>query len=266
MSSIKEMNQNRTEGFNYYIRPQTFPVAVKMVEDETQLPGNARRPRRDFGYRVSGCQGISMARKYGWAVAMGKDDLFCAGMIILGFVEPGDYFRGQLWVDGGYFGRLEDANRAAESMPRFDYGRYQAVLFTPLFRADFEPDQVLLYGNPAQMIRLVQGSLYKSGGTLTSIANGASDCAQSLVRPLVSGECLYVLSGMGNRMYGATEKDEMCFCIPWGKIDDVLEGLKQGHAKGMRYPIPTVANYQNSNLAKMYGAMFDEAGIPPEER
>lgn len=266
MSTVKEMNQKSAEEFNYYIRPQTFPVAVKMYESEEQLPPKVRRPRKDFGYRVSGCQGISMARKYGWTVAMSKDDFFCAGMIILGFVRPGDYFLGKLWLDGGYVETLEVAKKTAQTILRLDYGKYRAILFTPLTRADFEPDEVILYGNPAQMVRLVQGALYKDGGMLTSSANGVSDCAQSLARPLLSGECQFVLSGIGNRIYSATEKDEMCFSIPWGKMNNVLEGLKQTHLKGLRYPIPTVANYKNSNLAVLYGAMFDEAGIPEEER
>lgn len=266
MGNIKEMNKKRTEELNYYIRPQTFPVAVKMYESEEQLPKGVKRPGKDFGYRVSGCQGISLSRKYGWSVAMGKDDLFCAGMIILGFVEAGDYFLGKLWIDGGYVETLEDAKRTAETILRFDYGKYQTILFTPLFRADFEPDEVMIYGNPAQMVRLVQGSLYKGGGMLTSVSNGVSDCAQSLVRPLVSGECQLVLSGIGNRIYAATEKDEMCFTIPWQKMDDVLEGLKGNHAKGLRYPIPTVANYKNTGLADLYSAMFDQAGIPIDER
>ena len=266
MSGAREVNQKRTDTLNYYIRPQTFPVAVKMCESLEGLPESVKRPRRDLGYRISGCQGISMARKYGWNVAMSKDDLFCAGMIIMGFVKPGEYFSGRLWMDGGYAETLEGAKRTSETIMRFEYGKYQAVLFAPLFRADFEPDGVMIYGNPAQMVRLVQAALYKEGGILTSVSNGVSDCAQSVVRPLLSGECQVVLSGIGNRIYAATEKDEMCFSIPSPKIDNVLEGLKQGHAKGLRYPIPTVAAYKNSNLAALYGPMFDESGIPPEER
>jgi uncharacterized protein (DUF169 family) len=266
MDMHKEVNRKNAETLNYYIRPQTFPVAVKMYETEEQLPENIRRPHRDLGYRISGCQGISMARKYGWSVAMGQDDFFCAGMIILGFVKPGDYFLGKLWLDGGYTDTFESAKKTAETILRFDYGKYQAILFSPLFGADFEPDEVMVYGNPAQMVRLVQGSLYKGGGMLTSISNGVSDCAQSLVRPMESGECQFVLSGIGNRIYAATEKDEMCFSIPHGKMNNVLEGLKQNHVKGLRYPIPTVANYKNSNLATLYSTMFDQAGIPIEER
>jgi hypothetical protein len=134
MSGAREVNQKRTDTLNYYIRPQTFPVAVKMCESLEGLPESVKRPRKDFGYRISGCQGISMARKYGWNVAMSKDDLFCAGMIIMGFVKPGEYFSGRLWMDGGYAETLEGAKRTSETILRFEYGKYQAVLFAPLAR------------------------------------------------------------------------------------------------------------------------------------
>ena len=60
-----------------YVRPQTFPVAVKMYPDASAVPEKARRPTRDLGFQTAICQAISFARHYGWTMALEGDDLSC---------------------------------------------------------------------------------------------------------------------------------------------------------------------------------------------
>lgn len=45
------------------IRLQTFPLAIKLLEKETDIPEGAERPLRDFGYRMTLCQGYALSRK-----------------------------------------------------------------------------------------------------------------------------------------------------------------------------------------------------------
>ena len=49
------------------------------------------------------------------------------------------------------FSRNEElARREIASMSRFENGEIEAIVLAPLDRASFEPDTVLIYGNPAQ--------------------------------------------------------------------------------------------------------------------
>ena len=66
------------EVLQFYIRPQTFPVAVKMCESSEDLPENTKRPKKDLGSAVAVCQGISLARRYGWTIAIGQEDESCS--------------------------------------------------------------------------------------------------------------------------------------------------------------------------------------------
>src|SRR6266540_2657025 len=52
-----------------YIRPQTFPVAIRMLKPGEPIPERARRPARDFKKLSMSCQVIDMARRYGWMLA-----------------------------------------------------------------------------------------------------------------------------------------------------------------------------------------------------
>src|SRR5439155_1101857 len=47
-----------------YIRPQTFPVAIRMLRPGEEIPERARRPARDFKKLSINCPVIDMARRY----------------------------------------------------------------------------------------------------------------------------------------------------------------------------------------------------------
>ena len=77
-----------TDTLNFYIRPQTFPLALKLCSSESELPEKVRVPVRDLGYQIALCQGIGLARRYGWTLAIGKDDQCCiGGARAMGFVS-----------------------------------------------------------------------------------------------------------------------------------------------------------------------------------
>src|SRR5258708_7361622 len=72
-----------------YIRPQTFPVAIRMLKPGEEIPERAKRPARDFKKLSMSCQVIDMARRYGWTIALTREDHICSlGIIAIGFDKP----------------------------------------------------------------------------------------------------------------------------------------------------------------------------------
>src|SRR5437762_3356117 len=72
-----------------YIRPQTFPVAIRMLRPDEPIPDRARRPARDFKKLSMNCQVIDMARRYGWTLVLTREDSICSlGIAALGFEKP----------------------------------------------------------------------------------------------------------------------------------------------------------------------------------
>ena len=89
MANLKDVEQS----LNTYIRPLTFPLAIKMLKSENEIPEKTRRPFQQMKKKVAICQGIGMARKLGWAVAMGKEDMQCSlGAAPFGFFENIEFF------------------------------------------------------------------------------------------------------------------------------------------------------------------------------
>src|SRR5438552_17255318 len=70
----------------FYIRPQTFPVAIRMLRPGDPIPEQAKRPARDFKKLSMNCQVIDMARRYGWMIALTRDDhIWSLGVTARGF-------------------------------------------------------------------------------------------------------------------------------------------------------------------------------------
>ena len=76
MEDLSQIN----EMLNLYIRPQSFPVAIKMVASIDEVPEKARIPGRNLGMPMPVCQGIALVRRYAWTIAMGKEDMSCLGV------------------------------------------------------------------------------------------------------------------------------------------------------------------------------------------
>jgi len=229
---------------NKYVRPLTFPVAVKMLTTEDEIPEKARRPFQEMKKKIAICQGIGMARKLGWAVAMGKEDMQCSlGAAPFGFFKNIDYFNEGNLAGGMFTASKEVGKKEEDLIDRFDYGRYSHILAAPLSRAAFEPDVLIMYGNPAQVMRLIHGALHNEGGAIQSSAMGRLGCA-AIITVMKTDECRYLVPGNGDRIFGMTQDHEMTFMIPVSKVDTVMDGLVKTHKAGIRYPITSFFNFQ----------------------
>lgn len=241
MLDLKTLDQELSQ----YVRPATFPLAIQMVEQETQFDPRAKRPRRDLGIQVTICQAIGMARRYGWALAISPEaDINCPLIFIpFGFAPPTSYSEQGHACEGIYTETPEAGAKSEMVVPRLPRGKYRGIQMAPLTRANFTPDVICVYGNSAQVMRLVQGALWNSGGALSSLSAGRIDCAEIIIRTLLTGQAHYILPCSGDRIFGLTEDDEMIFAMPYTEAERVVAGLKGTHQGGIRYPVPKFMRY-----------------------
>lgn len=230
------------ERLNYYIRPQTFPLSIKLLTSAEEIPQRARIPSRNLGYDMPVCQGMAMARRYGWIVALGKADVSCAiAAVGLGFVQ-----REELHPPEG-----------VPPLPRaLEYGKYRYLVIAPIHSSTFEPDTLVIYGNSAQVMRLVQ-SFSLEGKEVNAIATARGDCVDIASAKGDPNPRLILPSG-GDRVFGATQDFEMIFALPWQKVEEAMKGLEATHQQGFRYPILSYVRFRAElppfmNLKKMMG-------------
>ena len=222
-----------------HIRLETHAVAVRLVKPGEDLPQKVRRPKRDLQIQATLCQGIAFSRRYGWTVAVGEEDLSCPlAATVFGFKPELDY-----WAKGHacyqmYTETLEAGAKSELEVERVPYQSYRYVLSAPLSRCDFEADVVIIYGNAAQVQRLVVAAIWKSGERIQSSFSGRLDCSDEILVPLKSGKPEVILPCYGDRVFAQTQNHEMAFTLPWDWTDRIAEGLEGTHKGGVRYPVP----------------------------
>jgi uncharacterized protein (DUF169 family) len=237
-----------------------------MVKPGEALPPKARRPAHDFGEQIAICQGFAFARRYGWTLAIGREDISCPlAKIVWGFEPMLDYYLNGMTCAGMYTETPAAGAVSEVQVPRFEHGQYAYVLAAPLHRAEFQPDVVVVYGNSAQVMRLVVGALWKRGGRIHSSFAGRIDCADEVIETMQKNDYQVVLPCNGDRIFAQTQDDEMAFTIPASKIDELVEGLEQTQKGGIRYPIPSWLRYTGqfpdkyTKMEEMWRAQENEA-------
>lgn len=255
-------NEKMNATIEMYLRPLTFPVGIRILT-KADIPDNYRRPTKIFGYRINICQGVNFARRNGWMLGFAAEDMACPLSIpIFGFVdEPEFVTKGEI-IYPDFTDTIEAAAKTQAAQPKAPVGAIGSVLIGPLSRVDFEPDLILVYGNPAQIVRLIQGALYKEGGFIESRFSGRCACAQEFIYPYLNQKCNVIVPAQGERLFAMTADDEMVFSMPKSKIADTLEGLEVIHKKGVsRIPTPFFGMRVRPEFPKRYAELEKVCGI-----
>jgi uncharacterized protein (DUF169 family) len=223
-----------------YIKPHTFPIAIKLLKKGEEIPPKHRRPTTSFGHRLALCQGFGFARKYEWPMAFQIEDMACGpALSYFGFVDIPEFEKEGGLVYPMYAKTPEGGKRSEEIIDKLPYGSFETVLVAPLSRTVFEPDVIMIYCNAAQIARLCQGALYCEGGGIETVVAGRCACTAEIITPLRKGRYNVVVPDGGERMFALTSDDEMVFSAPFSKVPDLMEGIVTTHKSGVaRYPYP----------------------------
>jgi len=243
MEELKRVN----DALYKYVRLQTHPLAVRMCASDEKVPEDAKFPKRDLQAMMPVCQTFAIAAKRGWTMALGLEDQQCPlGNVAMGFVKAKKAFLDGTfhwsWLPPG-----EPNAKYAQSLKRLEYGKYSHILMAPIEKATFEPHFLLIYGNPGQVVRMVQARLYLQGGMLTASAGLGGSCAIMISQTMLTDECQYVLLGSGPRRFAHAQDHEMVFTIPASKMELLVKGLEESEVNSTyTYPPPVSLIYEDA--------------------
>ena len=229
------------------VNPSTMPVAVKFLKEEGQIPVKTRRPLRDLKVKMAPCQGSAMARLYGWTVAFTSEDQGCAiAAHTYGWERVSDGTGAISFLTRMNY--ASDEKCAAKMLAGFrllEMGDDPTVVYSPLERTKVEPDVILIYVNPAQMMRLIHGVTHHTGNPIESSFSGrAASCTEGVIGAYLDEDAKVVVPGNGDRVWAGCQDHEMVMAIHAGKLAELVEGLERTHKTGIRYPIPAYLRFQ----------------------
>jgi uncharacterized protein (DUF169 family) len=219
---------------------QTFPLAIGFLKSKEDFPDKVRRPST-LNMKITMCQGYTFARRIGWTMGLAEEDMKCTPNLIgYGFTEltkEEAYIEALRAMD--YFASDQAAQRMRKNIPMLTSGEYEAIVISPLAWTKVEPDVILIHGNSAQIMRLIQASNYNSGEPLITRQLGlVASCLGGVLHTFQTRNANVVIPGAGDRVYAAVQDHEIIFTLPVEKLEETVLSLeKAGYKMGIRYPM-----------------------------
>jgi dephospho-CoA kinase len=127
----------------------------------------------------------------------------------------------------------------------------------PIVYNPFEPDIVLIYANPAQMMLLINSLQFEDYEVMEFFCVGESSCSDAIARCYLSGKPSLTIPCYGERRYGHAQDEDLVMAIPAGMVEKALSGMEALYRRGIRYPISYAGAERDLTTAfpMSYGAM-----------
>jgi uncharacterized protein (DUF169 family) len=231
---------------------RTYPVAYRKLERAAELDEIPRVRRLDRG--MTFCQVPTMVRRGGWTVGVTRENLGerCARLNGLAATTEEEKQREAENFSNTWYATVEEARKQMEDYPLIPPG--EAVVLSPLAAGKIEPDVVMIYGNPAQLMLLMNALQFRKHRRFQSHFIGEGACADGLAQCYTSGEPALAIPCYGERRFGSVTEDELVLVVPPGEIERAVDGLQGLWQRGLRYPIMYFGpeNDPTASLARVY--------------
>jgi len=213
---------------------KTHPIGYKRFENPDDIDNIPNLKRMNDHFFVF-CQMLAQARKWGITVGAKNTDpmlTHCAQIFGLKAIPPGTEMppRGLHWCSS-----WEDEGKRFKAFPRIPAGG--AIALAPLSTITFDPDVILIYGDPSQIIMMIQSIQKIEFERFQFGCIGESSCADSLADCYLSGKPKVGLPGYGERIFGNVNSEELVIALPPSYLERELDGFRELH---VTFPVPMV--------------------------
>ncbi len=237
------------------MRLKSFPVAFTLFENKNEM--NEIPFLRRVNHKSTLCQLLNLARNSDWTVGAELKDftsVMCPSIIgltdIPQFMKDGT-FRSLVWTKNRADGKIYE-----NSIPRVPIGKYEAVAVAPLVYNPFDPDIILIYANPAQMMLLINSLQFEDYEVMQFFCVGESSCSDAIARCINTGKPSLTIPCFGERRYGHAQDDELVMALPPNLLDKTLKGMKSLYNRGIRYPISPAG--AETDLIRQFPTAYSE--------
>jgi uncharacterized protein (DUF169 family) len=238
---LEEYQKLATE-LDKYLKVETFPLAIKMIEKESEIPDKTVRPSKDMKKRLMICQGFGICKSVGRTMAFTAEDTCCMeGATRLGWLERVPYLEdGSSIIALGYAKDAEVARVLEEGKPALgpEY-HYTGMVISPLGWSRVEPQMVLFYLNAARLARCLNAITGETGEVITAQTNGrGGTCIWGIIWVILQNKPTFLIPPEGEFRFAGHQDNEILLVTPASYLQILLNGLERTHKAGQRFPIP----------------------------
>jgi uncharacterized protein (DUF169 family) len=199
---------------------ESSPIAISFSNEP---PGGVEQMKG----RIRLCQMLDKVRLDGESFYTDYENHGCdGGAYSCGLIMPSERLKtGEfLAKDLGLFGSKRAARRFISAIPRIEPETVKVVSFSPLEKATFEPDVVVLICNAKQGMKIAEAVAYQSGKNTMGLT-GPPICSAVVAYPFLSGEVVYSLGDMGARRSMKVKEEDIFVAIPAELLPDIVANL-----------------------------------------
>jgi len=247
---MKELKDYIKAGMLLYekLHLSTYPVAIKYIKDESEIPQIALRPSSKK-MQLSICQAFTLARRAGSVIAIMQEDNFCTPATAMhGWVDIPMEELIMSQVKQGWH-KNEEAERRRAKRLREHFGdlkpeTYKGLICSPVHKIKFIPDTILTFGDGGQINHIIQALCYDyeiNDIPMSSFEGFEESCFKGGLQPFITKRPQIVIAGMGDRSFAGIQDHEIGIGIPAELIFKVKKRLfKTGGFMNIGYPLKSL--------------------------
>lgn len=213
-----------TDNLNVLLKLQREIIGIKLVYSKEEFKEySGVELKKPMAY----CVAVKAATK-GHAIKLTRTTGGCAGSNrALGLTACNtDFMTG---ISGCNLGLYKDTIVAASvacDEPRCEDKTY-GVIIKPLDMYEKDPDVVLIFANTRESMRIMQGYTFINGlAKYLNMSGNQAVCVEATVAPLKTQDINVSLLCSGTRYRAKWSEGEVLTGIPFGMVQDIIEGLK----------------------------------------
>lgn len=203
------------------------PVAMKWVSRE---PRNI--PKENEKSRF--CTKLDKAMNGEIFYSTADEEECMGGLRYTGMKDPKEFpknmLSGAFLVPGGVYKSIPAVQRSWKVNMAVEPDLFNAIIFSPLMKAEFEPDVIFLVTNARQGMEILHANAYDSGSHGQGADSGPI-CSSMAAIPYLTGKVTYGFGDIGSRNNMNLKDEEILISIPASDLERIISNLEEMKTK-----------------------------------
>jgi uncharacterized protein (DUF169 family) len=137
---------------------------------------------------------------------------------------------GAFLVPGGVYKSIPAVQRSWKNNLCIEPGVFQALIFAPLTKAEFDPDIIFLVCNSEQAMLVLHANAYDSGSHGLGADSGPI-CSSMAAVPYITGKVTYGFGDIGSRRNMDLKPEEVMVSIPATDLKRITDNIEEMKTK-----------------------------------
>jgi len=133
---------------------------------------------------------------------------------------------GGFLVPAGVYKNIPAVQRSWKNNMAIEAGIFNTIIFSPLSKADFEPDIIFLICNSEQAMILLHANAYDSGSHGLGADSGPI-CSSMAALPYLTGKLTYGFGDIGARRNMTLKPEDVMVTIPAVDLERIISNLNE---------------------------------------